>query len=338
MNVINSRGRLLWLLVLAMLLTSCSKTKPPESLVFADPDNPIAALIYVAEAKGFFKDENLSIAYKKVSSGRDSIESVLKGESDIAIASEFPFANALLQGKPVRILCAVQRTNYSSAVVARRDRGINAAADLRGKRVGLAVNTNSDYLLSTLVRAAGISDEAITRIALAPQQLADALEKGEVDAVAAWQPHAANAQSRFSNDATVLLRALSYSEISMIGVRPQTLVERRDALQRLVNAMVRTEDFITAHSAEALQIAMAHNADKQDLSLSQDWPHRIFQVRLDNLLATALENEAAWLIKRVSSTENAGRAPAFPNYRAAFAPDFLEKVRPQSVTVAKPKG
>lgn len=322
-----------WLLLLAvLLLAACAKPKAPEHLVFADPDNPIATLFYIAEAKGYFKDENLTLTYKKFTSGRESINSVLAGESDVAVASEFPFADAILQGKAVRILSAVQRTNYSSAVVARRDRGIETAADLAGKQIGLAPNTNSDYLLSVMLRESGSGDEAVTRVPLQPAQIVDALEKGQVDAVATWQPHVANAQARFANDATVLLRALSYSEISLTGVRAQTLVEKREALQRLMNALVRAEDFVTARSAEALQIIIVRLAIKEDAALRQDWPHRKFQVRLDNLLLTAMENEGAWMTKRLMTTT------AVPDYRATFAPEFLETVRPQAVTIAKAGG
>ncbi len=329
---LTSPGRILLAAMSVMLLSACAKPKAPEQLVFADPDNPIATLFYLAEAQGYFKDENLTVTFKKFTSGRESLNSVLAGESDVAVASEYPFADAILQGKALRILCTVQRTNYSSAVVARRDRGIETAADLAGKKIGLTPNTNSDYLLSVLLRESGSGDETVTRVPLQPPQIADALEKDQVDAVAAWQPHVANAQARFAKDATVLLRALSYSELSLIGVRAQALVEKREALQRLMAALVRAEDFVHTQSEEARRIVIEHFDNQPDDSLRQDWPQRKFQVRLDNLLLTALENEGAWMAKRVKT------ATALPDYRATFAPEFLEAVRPQSVTVAKAGG
>ena len=322
-----------WLLLVALLLSSaCSRPKAPEQLVFADPDNPIAALMYIAEAKGYFKDENLTVAIKKVSSGRESSNSVTAGESDLALGSEYIFANDILQGKDLRILATLQRTNQNNALVGRRDRGITSAADLAGKKIGLTPNTNSDYILSVLAREAGIADDAVTRVPLQPNQLVDALESGQVDAIFSWQPHVANAQARFPHDATVLLRPLSYSEITVIGVRAKTLVEKREALQRLVNALVRTEDFINTQRAEALQIAIAHLNLKPEVALEKSWAERVFHVRLDNLMLAALENEGAWLAGRINPS------PAVPDYRAAFAAEFLQAARPQSVTVTKAGG
>ena len=320
------------LLMAVTVLSACEKPKAPEQLVFADPNQPMAALAYIAEANGYFKDENLTVTYKKFTSGRDCVNSVLGGESDVGVATEFPFANSILQGKDLRIIGTLYRTNDNAAVVARRDRGIGKAADLVGKRIGLAPNTNSDYMLSVILREAGIADDAVTRVALQPEQMADALEKGQVDAVATWAPHIVNAQARFAKDATIVLSTPAYTELSMLGARAQTIAKRKEALQRLVNALVRAEDFANAHSAEALQLVIDHMAVKQDAALRQDWPKLKFQVRLDNLLLTALANEGEWLARR------ARPSPAVPDYRATFAPEFLESARTQSVTVAKAGG
>jgi len=325
--------RLLSGFVMLALLAACGKpTKSPEHLVFADPSNPIASLIYVAEAKGYFRDENLTLSYNKFTSGRDAINNVLAGEADVAVGTEFPYANNILHGKALRLLGTVQRTNQNAAVVARRDRGIAKAADLIGKRIGSAPDTNSDYLLSVMLREQGSGDDAVIRVALRPEQMADALEHGEVDAVATWSPHVGNARARFAEDAVITLRTAAYTELSALGARPQTIAEKRVALQRLVNALVRAEDFVTANSAEALQIVIDHLAIKQDAALRSDWPGLTFSVRLDNLLLTALSNEGLWLASRAKPPL------AVPDYQAAFAPEFLEAVRPQSVTVANPGG
>lgn len=315
-----------------LLLAGCAQPKPPEQLVFADPGNPIATLIYIAEAQGYFRDENLTLTYKQFTSGLNAMNSVLAGEADFGVAVEFPFANMLMNGKALRILCTIERTNQNAAVVARRDRGIGSAIDLNGKRVGLAPGSNSDFVLSVILREVGLPDDAATRVALKPEQMATALADGEVDAVTTWMPHSAAAQARFAADATALIRTAAYTELSPLGVRPQTLVDKREALQRLLAALVRAEDFVHEHNDAALQIVIARFGANAEAGLRQVWPGLHFTVRLDNLLLTALTNEGAWLAMR------ANPAMTVPDYRAAFAPEFLEAIRPQSVTVAPAGG
>jgi len=186
---------LCWILFLAgvtTLITACTETQAPEQLVFADPNQPMAALVYIAEAQGYFKDENLSLSYKKFTSGRDALRSVLAGEADVGVATEFPFASNLQQGAPLRILATLMRTNHYDALVGRRDLGIASLADLAGKRIGVAPHTNSEFMLSRMLREVAIPEDRVTRVPLKPEQMVEALARGEVDGIATWMPHIAD--------------------------------------------------------------------------------------------------------------------------------------------------
>ncbi len=326
-NALVSPGKILILLAVMTLITACTKTQAPEQLVFADPNQAMVSLVYIAEAQSYFRDENLSVTYKKFTSGRDAMNSVLAGEADVGVATEFPFANNLLQGKPLRILGTLYRTNHNDAVVARGDRGIQGAADLAGKRIGVTPNTNSEFMLSTILREEAIPEDKVTRVPLKPEQMADALERGEVDGIATWLPHIAAAQERFASDQTSTLRTPGYIALSLLGVRFATLAEKHEALQRLIRALVRAEDFVNAHRDEALQIVVDHLASEQPEKLQEAWPELKFQVRLDNILLTALVNEGRWLAARATPPQ------PVPDYQATLAPEFLEAIRPQYVTV-----
>lgn len=91
-NALVSPGKILILLAVMTLITACTKTQAPtEQLVFANPNQAMVSLVYIAEAQGYFRDENLSVTYKKFTSGRDAMNSVLAGEADVGVATEFPF-------------------------------------------------------------------------------------------------------------------------------------------------------------------------------------------------------------------------------------------------------
>lgn len=316
------------LLTGALLLSACSpKEKTPETLTFADPNQPMVGLVYIADALGYFKDENLTLNYRKFTSGRDAINSVLAGESDVGVATEFPLANNILQGKDLHIIGTLYRTSQNAALVGRRDRGINQVTDLNGKRIGVAPNTNTDYMLSLMLAEAGLTDAVVSRTALKPEQMADALAEGSVDAVVTWSPHVANSEARFAPAATVRLQATGYTELSLLGARPPVLAQKSAAFQRLMNALVRAEDYVHTHDAEALKLLTQHLGARQEADLRRAWPALKFLLRLDNLTLAALNDEAAWLAARTTP------APAVPDFRSRISPQFLEAARPQSVTL-----
>ncbi len=316
------------LLAITLLLTACTaKIKTPETLVFADPDQPMAGLVYIAEALGYFKDENLSLSYRKFTSGRDAINSVLAGEADVGVATEFPLAKNIFDGKDLHIIGTLYRTSENAALIGRRDRGINRIADLKGKRIGVAPNTNTDYMLSQMLAEAGLTDDVVMRTALKPEQMADALAEGSADAVVTWSPFVGHAEARFARDATVRLQSSAYTELSLLGARPQVLTQKADAFQRLMNALVRAEDYVAAHDAESLQLLGKHLGSKQESDLIRAWPALKFKVRLDNLMLAALTDEAAWLAAHSTP------AVAIPDFRSRISAQFLETARPQAVTL-----
>lgn len=319
--------KILFLAGVTTLITACTETQAPEQLVFADPHQPMAALVYIAEAQGYLKDENLSLSHKKFTSGRDAIRSVLAGEADVGVAAEFPFANNLLQGAPLRILATLYRSSQDNALVGRRDLGIASLADLAGKRIGIAPNTSSEFMLSRMLREVAIPEDRVTRVPIKPEQMVEALARGEVDGIATWMPHIANAQARLPKDQIVTLRTPSYINLAILGAQAPTLASKHEALQRLLRALVRAEDYLNAHPDEARQIVADHLVLGQPEQLRQDWGDLKFRVRLDNVLLTALENEGTWLAARASPPGSA------PDYRAALATEFLEAARPEAVTL-----
>lgn len=314
-------------LLMATLAACAPKAPPPETLVFADPDQPMAGLVYIAEANGYFRDENLTLTYRKFTSGRDAIASVLAGQSDVGVATEFPLARNIVEGKDLRIIGTLYRSSENAALVGRKERGILRNTDLKGKRIGVAPHTNTDYMLSLLLTEAGLTDADVVRVTLKPEQMADALAEGQVDAVVTWSPHVAHAEARFAAGATILLRASAYTELSLLGARPQVLATKAEAFNRLLRALVRAEDDVATDRPRALHSLIAHLGAAQEADLRRAWPAMRHQVRLDNLMLAALDAEAAWLIARTTPTA------AAPEFRARISPQFLEAARPQAVTI-----
>lgn len=316
--------------LLAASLSACApKAVPPETLVFADPGQPMAGLVYIAEAKGYFRDEHLTLTHRPYTSGRDAIAGVLAGEADVGVATEFPLAKNILEGRELNILATIYHANDNAVLVGRKDRGIHRGADLKGKRIGVTPHTNADYVLSLLLTEAGLNDAAVTRVAVPPERMAQTLAAGEVDAVVTWSPHVARTEARFAEGATVRLHATGYSELALLGARPRVLASRAEAFRRLLRALVRAEDDVADHEAEALRLLARHLGPGQEADLRRAWPTMRLQVRLSNLMRAALEAEADWLAVRATP------ALAVPDFRARISPQFLEAIRPQAVTLVE---
>lgn len=103
-------------------------------------------------------------------------------------------------------------------IVARRSAGIATLADLRGKRVGTQIDSSADYCLDALLNTVGLGLADITRVPFMMKTekpltlLPEALQAGEIDAVAMWEPQVARAQRLIGEDAVEFYDPDVYTE------------------------------------------------------------------------------------------------------------------------------
>lgn len=316
-------------LLLALLLAGCSG-KAPETLSFADIDQIGNAPVYVALAKGYFADENLSVDFQRFTSGRDALAATLSGKTDAGISYDLAVAQAVYAGQPLRILTTVHRTARYQGLVVRRDRGIETSADLRSRKVGVVPGSSSVYLLHLARLEAGLPAGDLTEVPMKPEDGPDLLASGAVDAIAIWPPNLQNALAKLPEGAGKVIYVPAYTQISMLATTPENLVNKHEALQRFMHALVRAEEFILEQDAEARALVTRHLSKQPATSIHHDWQNSHYQLRLDNLMLTALTNELTWL-----AGQQTPPGPV-PEMAPLLAPELLAAVRPQAVTLKIP--
>lgn len=311
----------------SIFLLNGKPSPTPEKLIIADADQVVFSLLYIADAQGYFKEEGLEVEYRKFSSGKDALNSVLSGESDVATVFSTPVVLAALSGQPVKVLSTLHRSDKNTAIVARRDRKIEHMADLRGKHIGVTRNTNADFMLSVALEAEGIPAKAVKISDIPPPRIAAALKSGEVDAIATWSPHVSAARGEFPTKATVTLTTPLYTEFSLLATTSERTESKKFALQRLIRALVRAETYIATHNDEALGIAINHLSDQPPDSLRAQWQNTRFTLRIGNVLLESLKQEADWFTQHGKQAKNEQALDNIING------SFLQAIKPQGVLI-----
>src|SRR5438034_10304308 len=118
--------------------------------------------IYVADAKGFFKDEGLDNE-TVVISGPLSIAALLSGDVDFSGAGGSGM-RAALKGAPVKgIMFQTDRVTFYFVA----DPSIKNAADLKGKKIAIgSPGDTQDRIMTMFAERGGVSAKDITRISM----------------------------------------------------------------------------------------------------------------------------------------------------------------------------
>ncbi len=301
------------------------RAAPPEPITIAVPTIPHFTLVHLAQANGYFKEEGLAVTLQLHRFGKPALESLLAGKADLAACANSPLVLATLKGEPLSVLVSIATSTRSNAVVALRAAGISSPADLPGKRIGVTLGTSGDFFLDTFLLRHGLDRQQVRLTDLKPDEMGAALERGEVDAVATWNPTAAGLQRSLGAKAASFYAEDVYSETAVVVARREFARQRPEAARRLLRSLVRAEVFFRDRPGDARK-AMAAALGDDDGGLDGSLRLFDFRVRLDQGLLILLEEEARWARRtgRTSSGES-------PNFLETLDPVPLLAVKPDAV-------
>lgn len=318
---------LAWVAV-ALQLPSLPAAVAAEPLVVALSQSPLVLPFHVAESEGYFRAEGLAVRLDEVIGGHRSMQQVLDGKADVATSSEAVVMFTSFGRSDFAVLASFVTTTDDVKVISRGDRGVSRPEDLAHKRVGTVVGAASHYYLDTLLIIHGIDPRTVEIVGLQPEAMASALKRGEVDAVAVWQPFA----FRVARDVpqSEMLPDGGFYTLSFNLVVPRRLIGARDDdLAKLLRALDRAEAFIAAHPQQAKAILQSR-LQLDQAYIDWMWPRYHYRLALDQSLLSTLESEARW-----ARQEGYVKAAHSPNYLSLIHSAPLRRLRPAAVGIVE---
>ena len=305
----------------------------PLSIVIAQLHLPHSGLLQIAQAKGYFAEQRLHVTVRRVLLGNEAVTQVLRGEADVGTTAETPVARALAEGKQPKIIASIFSSRWISGIVVRSDHGITQPLDLKGKRIGYVFGTNTHYDLETFLSFHDIALASVTMVPGMPDKLAEAMLLGELDAVSLWIPYLTQLQHQLGDKATTFYPNEGFMQTVILVVRPDYVARHRDAIDRLLRALLKAEAFVETDPQQALAIIAAASNLDADVLRGHGNP-LTYELTLKQSLLIATENQARWFLRRGLVP---GKQPddAGPDVLAAFETAPLRALKPSAVTVSK---
>ena len=318
------------LLILVLIVWGCQANEQETSsasllqLTLAVSPIHYSALIAIADEKGYFKAEGLEVILTFHPSGLEALEMVCQGKAQVATVSDIAFSAKVMKDPSIRVLGSIS-TTVGSQIVARKDRKIHDPADLKGKRIGYSAGTVSDYFLYSFLISENIPLQEVTAVSLAPAQQADALVKGEIDAVSAFENFAYEAENRLGENA-VTWNSQNNLACHWLLATNKAVIQSPEPLKRLLKALLKAEDFIRDHETETKNILVRTWNFDPDF-LNQSWPRSRLNVSFNQSIVIALQNYAVWQRRKE------GKEPIPPDILNYLHTGILDAVAPEKVTI-----
>ena len=298
-----------------------------EKLTVATVDSPSFALMYIAEKEGYFKDEGVDVTYRKFPKGLDALTDALSGNSDIGLSFETPAVRKIYEGNALRIIGTMHTSTKDTAIVARKDKGIFVASDLKGKKIGITKTSSYEFFLYSYLLSQGIKLSDVTFVDDNFKNMIKLLTQGKVDAVAIGNPYLYDIRKSFLGSSLSVFQSEVYTESSIIAGKEDILKAKKEPVERFLRALARAEKFYNANNQAALNDVVAELPDFSEKNIRDTWSSYVATITLNNVLLTLLEREGQWF------KDNGVYKTDLPDFRAAIVTEYLKSVDQDAVTL-----
>ncbi|HSP69164.1 MAG TPA: ABC transporter substrate-binding protein [Bryobacteraceae bacterium] len=242
----------------------------------------------IESAPVFLAERSPGVQIVPVPNGRVAMAQLLSGNVDAATGSETQMLLNSIAEPGIRIVVTLAEARYR--IIARRSAGIRRIEDLRGKKVAATVNTSSQYYLREMLRKAGMRLESDVRfVNLEGPDMPAALKRGDVDAVAIWEPHAQNSLEALGSDSVDLQNAAVYRERFNLNTTTKVLQDpaKRRALVEFLRAVSRASDLARRQPVQARTL-LAPFINTPEATMEHVWNRFVFPANLPGDLPAVL--------------------------------------------------
>jgi NitT/TauT family transport system substrate-binding protein len=267
--------------VLAAVLAGCGGDDSPSSASSTSGSGPEKSSVtiaitapgstgniplYIAQQKGWFKDEGLDVKLSGLNGGSDAITALVSGSAD---ASTNIYNHALTtaqQGRSVESVLVFTRAPGAAVFVGRKHPEVQSIKDMANLKIGVvSLGGATDLMIRYLFKQAGLDPSKAKLVTVgAGSQAVNALEQGQVDALVTVEPTLTGLIERGAGRVLTDLRKPSESEKLYGGPTPSWSLL---VTSKFANENPKTTQALVRASLKGLRYTLDHTPEEIAASL-----------------------------------------------------------------------
>jgi NitT/TauT family transport system substrate-binding protein len=299
-----------------------------EPITIRTTAQELAGLIYIAEDRGFFSKNGLNMTVQYCDTGLACVEGMADEEAEIAASSEYPVVGEVLKRENIGVISSIDKYQ-GQYIVGRKDRGIEHVGDLRGKVIGVARGTITEFYLGRFLYLNNVSQQDVTFVNVRPSQFADSIGNGSVDAIIVPQVYLNPLEERLGGNAKVWQAQSNQNAFGVLTCRSDWIASHPGTINKLLKSLVLAENYALSHPAESKAI-LQKKLNYTGEYMAAIWPQHQYSLTLDQSLITAMEDEERWIIDNNLTIER-----QLPYFLDRVHEDGLKAIKPGAVNIIR---
>ena len=308
------------LLVLSLLAWSGAAWAQTKMTIATGVD-PVFSAYYVARQEGLFKKHGLDVRINTGPSGSAMVSFLVNGQIESAFGSEIAgVSNHNLDPNVVVVAQATRLVRW----IALLGRNIDNLDQLKGKKVGVARGSGGEVFWLAMLDKLKLNPADYTVVNVEAPEMVAALERGNIDAYAVWEPWvtrglAAVKNTKVLKDQEGILEQGVYIYMNLGWIRKNPA-----QAESFMRALVEATDLINKDRQRAAKDVSDFLKNLDPALVEQLMTKLRFEVVLDDFTISLFRLAEAQLKQQ-------GKLTKPLDYREFIYPDVLRKVQPAKV-------
>jgi NitT/TauT family transport system substrate-binding protein len=307
--------------VVLLLLASSGAASAQTKMTIATGVDPVFSAYYVAQQEGLFKKHGLDVRINTGPSGSAMVSFLINGQIESAFGSEIAgVSNHNLDPNVVVVAQATRLVRWIAIV----GRNIDTLDQLKGKKIGVARGSGGEVFWLALIDKLKLNAADYTVVNVEAPEMVAALERGNIDAYAVWEPWVTRGLAAVKNTKVLKDQENILEQGVYIYMNLGWIKKNPEQAEGFVRALVEATDLINKDRKRAAK-------DVSDFLKSLD-PPMVEQLMTKLRFEMVLDDFTVSLF-RLAETQlkQQGKLTKPLDLGAFIYPDLLRRVLPKSV-------
>jgi len=308
------------LLVLGLLI--CDGTAGAQTkMTIATGVDPVFSAYYVAQQEGLFKKHGLDVRINTGPSGSAMVSFLINGQIESAFGSEIAgVSNHNLDPNVVVVAQATRLVRWIAIV----GRNMDNLDQLKGKKIGVARGSGGEVFWLALIDKLKLNAADYTVVNVEAPEMVAALERGNIDAYAVWEPWVTRGLAAVKNTKVLKDQENVLEQGVYIYMNLGWIKKNPEQAEGFVRALVEATDLINRDRKRAAK-------DVSDFLKSLDPP--LVAELMTKLRFEMVLDDFTISLFRLAETQlkQQGKLTKPLDLGAFVYPDLLRKIQPKSV-------
>jgi len=213
---------------------------------------PGYAHAYIAQEKGYFKEEGVDVELNLIEDIADNIKYFRDGNADALFGLQSDAMRLAAEGFPVRIVSVIDFSNGGDVIISQLDIGTVSA--LKGKRISVEkLNSFNHIFLAELLRLNGLDETDVNIVPLPASKVPEGLDEGMIDAGQTWEPYQSQAMAK-GHRLLASTRDAPGIVTDVLMFRSEVIEKRPEDVRKIVKCLFRALGTRTTNENEAYAI------------------------------------------------------------------------------------